>query len=316
MRIAYATYLITLTMPGGKRFVGFTRILHRTQDDELMDEIPTFRADPLQPECDNWCEYPVSDRANAVQQFFNAAEEDPEMIKAPWIYMIESDYVFMKPLALPPPGTEPIGGKVWAFPFDYIQPKLFPDDMKTLWPEADPQIIPNTGPAPILMTVGDWKKITPDWESFAAAIEADTEMKERLGWVREMYGFSLALVKNKLEVDLTPPGESLFISQLPVDKKLGNAHAYHYTQCTIYKTIMGDQDVWKYDKRFYTSVDDALYVPRIEEPPPYEEGVWKFIEGNHVTQEVHEAISEMIKRMNRGIGSLKDLRPFENTTEK
>ena len=39
--------------------------------------------------------YPVSDRANAVRQFFDAAKQDPELIQAPWIYMIESDYVRM-----------------------------------------------------------------------------------------------------------------------------------------------------------------------------------------------------------------------------
>lgn len=42
------------------------------------------------PHC---CRYPVSDRANAVQQFFDAAKEDPDLIQAPWLYMIESDYV-------------------------------------------------------------------------------------------------------------------------------------------------------------------------------------------------------------------------------
>ncbi len=54
MRIAYATWQLTRKMPGGERYVGFTRILHRTKPDELMDEIPTFRADPLQPQCDGW----------------------------------------------------------------------------------------------------------------------------------------------------------------------------------------------------------------------------------------------------------------------
>ena len=54
MRIAYATYQLVLNTPGGERFTGFTRILHRTKPDELMNEIPTFRADPLQPACDDW----------------------------------------------------------------------------------------------------------------------------------------------------------------------------------------------------------------------------------------------------------------------
>ena len=44
-------------------------------------QIPTFRADPLTPQCDTWCEFPVSDRPNAVAQFFKAADADPSMIK-------------------------------------------------------------------------------------------------------------------------------------------------------------------------------------------------------------------------------------------
>ena len=43
--------------------------------------MPTFRADPLTPQCDGWCEFPVSDRPNAVAQYFKAAESDPSMIK-------------------------------------------------------------------------------------------------------------------------------------------------------------------------------------------------------------------------------------------
>lgn len=308
MRIAYATYNLVLSMPGGDRFTGFTRILHRTKPDELMDEIPTFRANPLQPECDNWCEYPVSDRADAVQQFFDASKKDPSMIKAPWLYMIESDYVFMKPVEVPPVKTKTTAGKAWAFPFDYINPALFPNEMKQLWPDGEPGDIPNAGPAPLIMSVEDWKLVIPDWVRLAAAIEADEKIKRRLGWVREMYGFSIALAKNGLDVDLTPPGSNQLISQLPIDKGLEHAHAFHYTQCTIYKSIAGDEDVWKYDKRFYTSAEVALNVPLIEEPPEkFEAGKWKFIEGNPVTEEKHEAIRAMVKQMNKGIATLKPI---------
>lgn len=81
-------------------------------------------------------------------------------------------------------------------------------------------------------------------------------------------------------------------------------------QCTIYKTVAGDKDVWKYDKRFYTSEEVALKVPMIEEPPPeFVAGLWKFIEGNPVTADKHESIRQMIKRMNEGIATLKDLTP-------
>ena len=47
----------------------------------LPVQVPSFRADPLTPACDTWCEFPVSDRPNAVMQFFKAAAKDPSMIK-------------------------------------------------------------------------------------------------------------------------------------------------------------------------------------------------------------------------------------------
>jgi hypothetical protein len=53
-RIAYSTYKIMAAMPGGEQHVAFTRVLHRTKDDNLMEEVPTFRAEPLQPNCDWW----------------------------------------------------------------------------------------------------------------------------------------------------------------------------------------------------------------------------------------------------------------------
>ena len=180
--------------------------------------------------------------------------------------------------------------------------------MKQLWPEGKVDQIPNTGPAPLVMSVEDWKAVTPDWVRLAAAIEADEGLKKKLGWVREMYGFSIALAKNGVDVDLSPPGSSKLIAQLPMERGLGQAHAFHYTQCTIYKTVAGDEDVWKYDKRFYTTQDVALKVPLIEEPPEkFQPGKWKFIEGDPVTKEKHEAISMMIKQMNRGIATLEEI---------
>lgn len=45
--------------------------------------MPTWRAQPLHPECDTWCEFPVADRPNAVQQWVDAAKKDPSLIKVP-----------------------------------------------------------------------------------------------------------------------------------------------------------------------------------------------------------------------------------------
>lgn len=46
-----------------------------------LTQVPTWRADPLHPECDTWCEFPVADRPNAVQQWINSAKKDPTLIK-------------------------------------------------------------------------------------------------------------------------------------------------------------------------------------------------------------------------------------------
>ena len=85
-----------------------------------VQEIPTYHAMPLTPQCDTWCEFPVADRPNAVHQFFRAAAGDPALIKAPWLLMIETDYVWMAPLQGVPRAET--GESGWAFPYGYISP--------------------------------------------------------------------------------------------------------------------------------------------------------------------------------------------------
>lgn len=305
MRIAYASYRMILELPGGERHTAFTRILHRTDRDKdpLAEEIPTFRADPLQPECDDWCEYPVSDRANAVKQFWKYGQK-AEILKEDWFYAIESDYVFMKPLELP--SGKDAKSKAYGFSFYYINPAMHPEEMKVLYPGGDPSKVAGTGPAPILMTLENWLKVTEEWERLAALIESKDKIKQRLGWVREMYGFSVALAIKGIEVELDGTDKNRFISELPHFNGLGNAHAYHYTLATIFKTIDG-KDVWGYDKRFHVDPSEVSVVPKIELPPPFEQGKWKFVEGNRVTKEKYDAIYEMISQMNNAIITLKPL---------
>lgn len=85
-----------------------------------LQEIPTFHAQPQTPACDNWCPFPVADRPNAVRQFFEAASQRPGLILAPWILLIETDYVWMKPLHGVPAAESAAPG--WAFSYGYIMP--------------------------------------------------------------------------------------------------------------------------------------------------------------------------------------------------
>jgi hypothetical protein len=45
--------------------------------------------------------------------------------------------------------------------------------------------------------------------------------------------------------------------------------------------VVGDKDVWAYDKRFHISMEESLKVPYIEPPPEFQPG-WKMIEGGWV----------------------------------
>ena len=95
-------------------------------------------------------------------------------------------------------------------------------------------------------------QVMPDWERLTAHIEADSESKEKLGWVREMYAFSVALALQEIPVNLAKPPANLLITQPPADNTLGQAAAFHYTWGTVFKNASGEK-VWEFDKRVYTN---------------------------------------------------------------
>ena len=99
----------------------------------------------------------------------------------------------------------------------------------------------------------------PDWERLTAHIEADPESKEKLGWVREMYAFSVATALQDVKLDLAQPPANLLITQPPADETLGQAAAFHYTWGTVFKNATGDE-VWEFDKRVYTAPEIVSQV--------------------------------------------------------
>lgn len=79
------------------------------------------------------------------------------MIKAPWLLMLETDYVWVKPL-LPFGSAYDASVPGMSFAFDYIGSrhpiaiKLYQERC----PGCEPRdVIPNTGPAPVLMRFED-----------------------------------------------------------------------------------------------------------------------------------------------------------------
>eukprot|EP01026_Neomeris_dumetosa_P046773 TRINITY_DN39953_c0_g1_i2.p2 TRINITY_DN39953_c0_g1~~TRINITY_DN39953_c0_g1_i2.p2 ORF type:complete len:413 (+),score=57.01 TRINITY_DN39953_c0_g1_i2:43-1281(+) len=298
-RLMYGSYKLVQKMEGGERLVAFTRILHRTQDDVAVDEIPSWRADPLTPKCDHWCEFPVSDRPNAVVQFIQAAKKDPSLIKAPWLLLIETDYVWIKPLESPGEASDP-SVQPQSFLFGYINPTYpsLKQQIRKLYPESEGGLekVPRTGPAPVLLRVRELEKVAPEWERLTAQIEADKELKDALGWVREMYAFSCAAALTGINLKTAEVPETILIAQPPADVRSGRASLLHYTWGSIYKTSEGGT-VWKFDKRDWTDAKYALKLPKFDEPPENIDGL-KLQDGKKVTKEMNDLLRVMIQQFN------------------
>ena len=184
-RILYGSFLRMQRMQGGERFRFFTRVLSRATDDALMSEVPTVRVAPLTPECDTWCAFPVADRPHSIRLWL----ETEDSKRAEWVLLVESDYVFAKPMPLP----EPM--KNIAFRFDYINPPAFKDILEPLGDGINANTIYRSGPAPALLRTRDWRALIDRFESVTGAVEANEKSRDKMGWLREMYTFSLAAVR-------------------------------------------------------------------------------------------------------------------------
>ena len=83
-------------------------------------------------------------------------------MQAPWLLMIETDYVWMKPLQAPLAEDRTVTSL--AFPFEYIipgEPSIEGVMRKMYPPEKGPlSAVPGSGPAPVLMRLADWVKVS------------------------------------------------------------------------------------------------------------------------------------------------------------
>lgn len=309
-RIMYATYKMVQKMPGGERLTAFTRILHRSVPDILMDEVPTYHSFPFKPECDGWCDYPVANRPHAIQDFFDQAAKNESMIQGAWVFMLECDYVWMQPMKVPGSAWDPNVPNV-QFWFDYIIPthaNAVPS-MKKLYngPASD---IPASGPAPVLMRVADWQVIVKDYLRLSIQMENDEAMKKRLEWVREMYAWDAALPHHKdIKIVTEHPPNSTTIVQPPFDDGLGPAALCHYTWGALYHEGIpskGGKQIYRWEKRDYSDIKHVLHPKPIPMPPEYKDG-WILEFDSPLTRKRHDLVVLMLTQMNKAINSLPDL---------
>ena len=169
-RVMYGTYLAAVAKePGGPLARGaFTRVLHRSTDDELMAEVPTLRFRPAHVNCDVYCSFPVADRAPALVEWART----PDATRCSHVLLVETDYIFVRGISdalLPPPG------RAVAFPFSYIipaYPSVVPYSQRYYPPSMGPlSDIPPTGNAPVLLTSADLQAVLPEWSRVRGAPE-------------------------------------------------------------------------------------------------------------------------------------------------
>lgn len=225
----------------------FTRILHRSTDDELMREVPTMRFEPWHVECDAWCDFPVKDRARAVFEWSHT----PDANRCSHIMLGETDYAFVRPpsrsLLLPQ-------GKAQAFHFGYINP-LHPHARQAaerVFPSSEGRLedVPRTGNAPTVMQRDDLKHVVSYWKHYVDVVENDTFVRNTLGWIRDMYAYAFAATKAGVKHQLDLPPHSPLMVQPPADSELGQACILHYTWGALLYAP-NDTKVWEFEKRAY-----------------------------------------------------------------
>lgn len=240
---------------------GFTRILHSGEPDDLMDEIPTFVADPL-PEKIVKDGYLVLNRPYAIKQWLESVE-----IEEKYVVMSEPDHIWLKPLPNMMLGHHPA-----AYPFFYIEPstkEYFPIvkrimKMPNLTRALAEDIAP-VGNAPTMLTLDQLKRLSPVWLNMSIYIHHDEEANTKWGWVQEMYAFAMSLYTiGERFVSLHPD----WMAQPPWDETMKSFYLLHYTYGMDYTLqgvfTPGQMGQWRFDKRTYAVVPP----PRnLSEPP-------------------------------------------------
>ncbi|XP_019093386.1 PREDICTED: uncharacterized protein LOC104753988 [Camelina sativa] len=232
-RIMYYWYNRFRDEPGSD-MGGYTRILHSGRPDGLMDEIPTFVADPLPSGVDKG--YVVLNRPWAFVQWLQQAH-----IEEDYILMAEPDHIIVKPIP-----NLARGNLAAAFPFFYIEPKKYESVLRKFFPKENGLIsrIDPIGNSPVIL-----------------AMKNDPQTDKAFGWVLEMYAYAVSSalhgVSNILHKD--------FMIQPPWDPETNNTYIIHYTYGCDFdmkgNMMIGKIGEWRFDKRSYGSKPPPRNLP-------------------------------------------------------
>ena len=187
---------------------------------------------------------------------------------APYVLLLETDHVFMKPLPNLATPDRPV-----AWDFGYMHAHSSQNFViKKYWPEGDASMLDPVGPSPCLIHLDALEKLTQRWLDFSLGLRSNSEAERVMqGWVQEMWGYSIAAasvgIKHKVLPELQTEASSL-TRHVPAD--FPERHfLFHYTYGIEY-TLGGEPQginqigEWSLDKRHY----GGDHPPRHLTPPP------------------------------------------------
>ena len=310
-RVFFQTWLSASNQKGSP-LKHFTRVLHRTKDDELINEVPTVRIHPTHVECDGGCDYAVKDRARAIAEW--STMDDSR--RCSHVLMAEADYVLVRS---PPPSVLLEKGHSYGFLFGYIIPwhkDAMPASKKmaqfifgtdeSKWPNLES--VPQSGNAPQVLHRDDLEVVAPVWANLVEFGETDQTIKNVFGWVRDMYAFDFAAAKVGLAVHYPPVPLNKLMVQPPADVSLGDGCLMHYTWSPILSDTNG-KELWKFDKRSFRGGEGSTnFFTVLQEqplPPAWDPNAgYKLQAGEVVTEEGLQLMRLMAETFNAGVRKL------------
>lgn len=241
---------------------GFTRLVASEdgKPDGLEVEMPSVFVKQLTAaELATLGHFGVMNRPYSVVQYI--AQGHLDRLKEDYVYIAETDHVFMKPLKnLATPET-PV-----AFGFGYMhcgpshQGVISKHSPGTSW-----QDVQNVGPSPVLISKAQLIAVTPPWYNISVTLKRDPQADHRFGWVLEMWGYSIAAASLKIKHRV--------LSSFQIEGGAGigvpsDRYIFHYTYGLEYalngRPQTGQIGEWSLDKRHY----GTSYPPRNLQPPP------------------------------------------------
>jgi hypothetical protein len=250
--------------------VGFHRLAATPggKADGLEGEIPTIFTVQLSDEVVNaHFGFGVLNRPNSVKQLLASPEMRAKLV-APFVLIMETDHVLMRPMPNLATASAPAG---WDF--GYMHAHAAQDRIiQKYWPEGDYSKLDPVGPSPVLIHLDQLEKLTPRWLDFSFGLRSNSEAESVMqGWVQEMWGYSIAAasvgIKHSVLRDMQVEASSL---TRHVDEDFHQkSYIFHYTygiEYTLKGLPQGVNQIgeWSLDKRHYGSD----HPPRNLAPPP------------------------------------------------